>query len=655
MQPPSAPNPKPRPDDPVVSFDDDVVEEPRHRPVVRWWTRWENTLGLGATLIGVALLGLLVRDIVRDTMPGLQPGAAMEAGSFLALTPTTLEVAPGSNTGIAVRAKGPGGAPLADAVVGFRVESGGGELATDLVRTSAMGIAQTTIRVPPRPGSVSVSAVLTGSDLPPVTFSLVAPALVTPPLGATSLVTPAGPAARVALHGGNRQQASVAGLLPTPIAIQVTDAQGNPVPDVEVRFESLTGGAVAPSRTRTDALGRATARWRLGPTAGEQRLAAVVPAAPDNFLTFTATAIAADSEEAPAPATAPAAAPAPAPRAAPIESTVTVAPSRIALGGTHACFLSSGSSACRGANDRGQRGQAGGEFVALASGVSHVCALDRAGTASCWGANQGGQLGDESRSDRNAPVRVSTELRFSSLSAGAAFTCGLTAGGRAACWGQNLNGQLGDGSRDDRRVPQMVDGERSFRTLVAGWNHVCGVGSGGETFCWGLNGQGQIGDGTRLDRLVPTRIEGTFQDLVAGASHSCGLSEGRVLCWGGNGFGQLGDGTTTNRPAPRAIQIPGTVTHIAAGAVHTCALVSGGAAYCWGQNLYGQLGDGTTQNRSVPTRVEGTLGFSDIYAGGALTCAVALDGVQYCWGLNQNGQLGDGSRQNRSVPTRVGG
>jgi alpha-tubulin suppressor-like RCC1 family protein len=143
--------------------------------------------------------------------------------------------------------------------------------------------------------------------------------------------------------------------------------------------------------------------------------------------------------------------------------------------------------------------------------------------------------------------------------------------------------------------------------------------------------------------------------LVAGSAHTCALTGvGRVLCWGDNSFGQLGDGTTEARVEPTpVVGLPSAPVGLAAGAVHTCALLADGTALCWGQNLHGQLGDGSTENRSRPTPVVGGLTFSALEAGGGVTCGVTAGGVQYCWGLNQSGQLGDGSRTNRSAPVRV--
>jgi hypothetical protein len=628
--------------------------------------RWGRIVGALAVVLVAASLG-----VYRWTFAGERTGGADSLGPTPTATERPGEPAPGQAPGpvrgpanLALLAEGPGseapvdallplvlhvtgggGHPLADTLARFEMLEGDGLLDPMEARTDSAGRAEVSLHLPTYPGNVVVLASLAGS--PGTEARLELTAVPGPPRQVTVIV-------------GDQQSAVPGGTLPESLGIRVRDAFSNPLRDAEVRFQVLQGGGqVAPSVTRTDDQGRAFARWTLGPAVGTQMVAAVVPGAEDRLLTFQATARAA------APATPPPAQAADStpgrtpergaqPGALP-SGPVTVVSRTYALGGSHACHLVGGSARCRGANDRGQGGDGTlTGLVALAAGVSHGCGLDVTGGAWCWGANEAGQLGDGTTRDRRPAGAVGTDARFSALAAGLSHTCGLGSGGQVACWGRNANGQLGDGTRQDHFQPAPVTGGQSFRELAAGWNHTCGIASGGQAFCWGSNAKGQIGDGTRVDRVAPTRVQGTFQALAAGASHSCGISGDAVLCWGDNSFGQLGDGTTEDRTSPvRVADLPGAPIALATGAVHSCVVLTDRTAWCWGQNLHGQLGDGTTASRSFPAPVTGELGFLAIFAGGGVTCGFTRDGAEYCWGLNQSGQLGDGTRTSRSVPTRT--
>ncbi len=567
--------------------------------------------------------------VLQSTQPSpTATGATKHREGVSALSDSVVSGSVGSSVMLTARAIGPGGLPLADSVVRFRIVEGSGSLDHDTVRTDVGGVAQTSLTLSGRVESLVVTANLVDSNLPGTRFLVSAQA---------------GAPRNVVIIQGDQQSAPPGELLPQSLGVRITDQAGTPVPGVDVRFQVVGGGMVAPERTQTDSAGRAFTRWRLGSPPGEQHVAALVPKIGYSLLTFTATA------ESPKPQAGPNQ-PAESPR------PVNVRTRSFVVGGTFVCALSGGHVSCRGADDRGQRLRGSPlTFAALAAGVSHACGLTRGGQASCWGANGSGQLGDGSRLDRSVPVSVAGDARFTTLAAGVSHTCGLAGDGQPLCWGSNLDGQLGDGSRDDRTTPGPVTGGRRFVQLVAGWRHTCGLSATGEASCWGLNDHGQLGDGTFVDRPLPTGVRGRFQSLVAGNAHTCGIMSGEVLCWGDNTFGQLGDSSTESRPNPTRVRgLPGSAVRLSAGAVSTCAILVDGRAYCWGQNVHGELGDGTRENRTSPSPVAGGLRFRSIYAGGALTCGFTTDGAQYCWGLNQSGELGDGTRESRSVPTRVG-
>lgn len=625
---------------PLVLFDEDEQAGGRSGPVA--WLRHHPTPFV-VVLVGAAawwgyrtfahtrasrweeMTPVQLEEPTPDTSPS--DGPAYRVG-VTPLSDSLFSAPLGSSVVLTTRAMGPGGSPLADQIVRFRITEGSGRLAQDTVRTDSMGLARTSLVLPPQPGHLVVTAELAGTTLPRATFSVTA--------------RPGAPR-HAAISGGNAQEAAPGTVLPDSLAVLVTDADGAPVPGVEVRFHVVGAeGAVAPSRVRTDSTGYASTVWRLGGTPGAQHVAALVPAIDDALLTFDATAVSASAEPPPTPD-----------EHVPASVTVTARP--FAVGGNFVCSIVGGRMSCRGGDDRGQRLQGSSRgFVAVFAGVSHACALTREGQASCWGANDSGQLGDGSRIDRTTPTTVVTDVRFSVLSAGVSHTCGLSVDDRVLCWGADL-GSAG-GSGDDHLTPAPVPGNRRFVQIVAGWNHMCGLTEAKKAYCWGNNDHGQLGDGTHLDRTTPTEVPGTFESLAAGNAHTCGIEGGEVFCWGDNRSGQLGDGSTQSHSSPDSVHgLPASAARVASGAVSTCALLTDGRVYCWGQNVHGELGDGTRSNRTRPVAVSGDLTFRSIHAGGALTCGFADGGTEYCWGLNQSGQLGDGTRESRSVPTAVGG
>lgn len=120
----------------------------------------------------------------------------------------------------------------------------------------------------------------------------------------------------------------------------------------------------------------------------------------------------------------------------------------------------------------------------------------------------------------------------------------------------------------------------------------------GDLWGMGANYDGQLGlaEGSKMDRASATRQVflkgGQLRSLAAGGAHSLILLEdGTVLAAGLNTFGQLGDGTRlTRRALTRASEVEEGVVEVAAGGLHSLALLESGQVVAWGSNSSSQLG-----------------------------------------------------------------
>lgn len=85
--------------------------------------------------------------------------------------------------------------------------------------------------------------------------------------------------------------------------------------------------------------------------------------------------------------------------------------------------------------------------TAVTAGTNYSCALVN-GSMRCWGSNWAGQLGNGQHGDEDAssvPVAVSGLAGITAMAAGDAHVCTLDGAGMARCWGLGDDGQLGDG------------------------------------------------------------------------------------------------------------------------------------------------------------------------------------------------------------------
>jgi len=358
------------------------------------------------------------------------------------------------------------------------------------------------------------------------------------------------------------------------------------------------------------------------------------------------------------------------------------------------------------------------KFSAVAVGGFFTCGITTSGAVYCWGNNSDGELGNGTTTLSKAPVLVSA-LRGEAvqIATGGQHTCVVLNTGSVDCWGQNNDGQLGNGTTTDSDVPAAVSGLGGVTAVTAGEFHSCAILAGGALRCWGENADGQVGDGTTTTRITPVPVSGLsggVTQVSAGATHTCALvttPATMIECWGDGRWGELGDGVGTghpNRDVPTPVfgiigtasGAPGGPVQVAAGAEHTCAVISTGQVECWGFNTNGEVGDGTLSNRVTPvyvigltsgpqaiseggtngcaltqslgaacwgsadgddfsahTSAQAVLGLStavaQLAAGNDSTCALSTAGALQCWGENYFGEVGDGTKNPQATPVNI--
>lgn len=510
------------------------------------------------------------------------------------------------------------GAPVANAVVAFRVVSGGGSVAPRTASTSASGIAASQWTLGPAVGTNTIEAAVLRADGAP--DSLVA-------RNSVLFVVASYQALRVEAGDGQTQQ--ILSAVPVSPRVRLVDSLGAPRRGVPVQFTPSAGGRVSLAVVSTNAEGLASpGEWSLGDLPGAQHLTASVE---DAVVTLAATAT-----------------------GVPIHYS----PAAIAAGAFSTCALEAlGAIRCWGQSP--QNGSAdtsvtapsglGRPFAATAivGGPSHFCALTQSATASCWGVSAALDSTGQPVSPVEA-VTVAGSLPWLQVAAGGAHNCALAADHSAWCWGINSTGQLGTRDTLRRVAPALVTGAFAFTRIAAGAAHSCALATDGAAFCWGMNQAGQLGDGTTQSRLTPTAVAGslTFREIGAGNAFTCGLTmDGRAWCWG-----TLGGAA---QPVPVTWPAAPPFAALSVGGEHACALTADGVAMCWGSNAFGQLGDSTFTARAAPVAVAGGFRFSTISAGQQHTCALVLDGAVTCWGLNRAGELGDRHPASRAAPAFV--
>lgn len=290
--------------------------------------------------------------------------------------------------------------------------------------------------------------------------------------------------------------------------------------------------------------------------------------------------------------------------------------------------------------------------IDVVAGEFYTCVLLEDHTVKCWGGNISFELGNGTNNPSKTPVLVTNVTDAVALSAGRNHTCALQQDGTIRCWGDNFDGKLGTTGSPPLSV--AVTGIHNAVLVTAGEYHTCALLADQTVKCWGSHAFGQLGTGTDITNsatpVVVAELSGV-DDLAAGGLHTCAvLSDHTVKCWGSNANGELGDGTTIDANAP--VTSAATGVRVKSGGFHTCLLGENGTLSCWGSNEDGQLGAGSNDPRSTSALEVNTLGDVSVFSAGyEHNCAVDADQIVKCWGDNTFSQCGaNGSSFNEPVP-----
>lgn len=188
-------------------------------------------------------------------------------------------------------------------------------------------------------------------------------------------------------------------------------------------------------------------------------------------------------------------------------------------------------------------------FLDIAAGGHTTCGVLVDNSIRCWGKGDAGQIGNDATVLVNAtPTLINSAANYVKVAVGDQHVCALTDLGEIHCWGYGAAGQLGNNAVANALTYVVVPGS-DWSKVTAGANHTCGYKNGSNTlWCWGSNAYGQLGDGSQAQRNAPVQVTrpgyvDVFVDVFSGLTHNCAQTASHgLLCWGRNNLAQVTPG-----------------------------------------------------------------------------------------------------------------
>jgi alpha-tubulin suppressor-like RCC1 family protein len=345
-------------------------------------------------------------------------------------------------------------------------------------------------------------------------------------------------------------------------------------------------------------------------------------------------------------------------------------------------------------------------YLYIAAGKSHVCAINMDRKIECWGNNFLGQLSYDPNtiSHFSEPQLINHEsdnhfsqLTFKSISLSDYSTCAITTDGKPFCFGNNSFGQLGGKPSESSIVIEDYFGnsyyshynpkliipnlnysflqlsgnsratcgitqnknlqcwgfieKNTYKSISVGNGGFCGISAiGNRAFCSASNENGlasSLANPWNSPMVTPWASDLSFIQVSSGVFQTCGVTNDQgcnTYCWPNPKTSYL-----QNNLFPQLVtSLNNENSKIIVGAYHSCAIrKNDGALFCSGDNGQGQLGNGTTMGSVRITDYKqvkiSNVTFTDLALTDKSTCAISNTNDVYCFGSNDYGELGIGS------------
>ena len=266
----------------------------------------------------------------------------------------------------------------------------------------------------------------------------------------------------------------------------------------------------------------------------------------------------------------------------------------------------------------------------VAGGHYHTLAIKTNGTMWSWGSNNNAQLGqNDINADRSSPTQIGALTTWSKVKAGSYFNIALKTDGTLWTWGANNRGQIGDNTVYRRSSPVQIGADTNWSQISASNGGNRAIKTNGTLYGWGFNTQGEsVSDGTVEPRSSPVQV-GTYVEAWSKISAGSNISlatkaDGTLWAFGYNGQGDLGVNDRVNRSSPVQVGALSTWSLID-GAIYgknSAAIKTDGTLWIWGNNQNGQVGNNTAINRSSPVQVGTSTNWYQVSVGGNSVSAI---------------------------------